>query len=186
MAGRNRHASSTAATRMNCNSTTSPIGLLLSGGLDSCILLGRLLGQRRRVQPFYVRCGLAWERCELGAAERFLDAVASPDLEELVVLDMPLSDLYGDHWSVTGREVPDALSPDDAVYLPGRNALLVIKAALWCRLHGIGQLALAVLASNPFDDATADFFDDLESALHRATGAGSASPDPSRTSPSER
>ena len=71
---------------------------------------------------------------------------------------MPLGDLYGNHWSTSGRNAPDAASPDDAVYLPGRNALLTLKPALWCVLHGIEELALAVLASNPFADATDRFF----------------------------
>ena len=150
--------------------STTPVGLLLSGGLDSCILLGRLLDEGHRVQPFYIRSGLVWQHEELHAAGCFLRAVSCPQLADLVVLDLPLGDLYGDHWSVTGHETPDAESPDSAVYLPGRNALVVIKAALWCRLHGIDRLALAVLGSNPFGDATPEFFDDFESALHRATG----------------
>ena len=150
--------------------STAPTGLLLSGGLDSCILLGRLLHEGRRVRPLYVRSQLVWQREEFQAAKRFLEAVGCPLLEDLVVLDLPLEDLYEDHWSVTGHETPDAVSPDSAVYLPGRNALLIIKAVLWCRLHGIDRLALAVLASNPFADATPEFFNDFESALHRATG----------------
>ena len=36
--------------------------------------------------------------------------------------------------------------PDEAVFLPGRNALLTIKAALWCQMHGINELAVATLA----------------------------------------
>jgi 7-cyano-7-deazaguanine synthase len=155
---------------MSPTSSTPPIGLLLSGGLDSCILLGHLLGGGRRVRPFYIRSELVWEREELLAVRRFMRAVASPQLEDLVVLELPLVDLYGDHWSVTGHDAPDASSRDDAVYLPGRNALLVIKAALWCRLHGMGRLALAVLGSSPFSDAGSDFFDEFQSALRRATG----------------
>jgi len=155
---------------MSPEPSTTSVGLLLSGGLDSSVLLGHLLRQRHRVQPFYVRSQLIWQREELAAAERFLRAVASAQLEKLVILDLPLGDLYAEHWSVTGCGIPSAATPDDAVYLPGRNALLVIKAALWCRLHGIGQLALAVLASNPFADATDAFFHDFESALGRATG----------------
>ena len=84
---------------------------------------------------------------------------------------MPLSDLYENHWSTNGRGTPDAWSADDAVYLPGRNALLTIKPALWCAMHGIGELALAVLASNPFADATAEFFREFSSALNRAVGS---------------
>ena len=153
-----------------------PIGLLASGGLDSCILLASLLHEGRRVQPFYVRCGLAWEVDELAGLRRFLAALADRngqsrgELAELVVLEMPLADLYAGHWSVTGREVPDHATPDDAVFLPGRNALLVVKPAIWCQLHGIKQLALATLRSNPFPDATEPFF----AALGAASAAAAA------------
>ena len=150
--------------------STSPIGLLLSGGLDSGILLGDLLKRGYRVQPFYIRSGLIWETEELRAVRRYLAALARPALEELVILDLPLGDLYEGHWSTTGREPPGANSAAEAVYLPGRNGLLVIKAALWCQLHGIRRLALGVLGSNPFADATPRFFDDLQSALNCGGG----------------
>jgi 7-cyano-7-deazaguanine synthase len=149
---------------------TNPIGVLASGGLDSAILVGHLLAHGRRVQPFYVRSRLRWEERELAAARSFLAAVASPRLAELVELDLPVDDVYDGHWSLTGRGVPDAASPDAAVYLPGRNALLLLKPALWCRLHGIEELALGTLGSNPFDDATPDFFASFESALARSIG----------------
>ena len=131
----------------------STIGLLISGGLDSCILLGHLAEQGHRVQPFYIRSQLRWEKEEFLSVQAFLNAVSNDNVTQLIVLDMPLKDLYGQHWSTDGQNVPDADSPDDAVYLPGRNALLIIKASIWCRLNGIDQLALAVLGSNPFSDA---------------------------------
>lgn len=150
------------------SSTARPqCGVLVSGGLDSSILLAHLLDQGYRVQPFYVRCGLVWERDEWRALNRFLAAVARPGLEELVTLELPLADLYQDHWSMTGLGVPGAETPDEAVYLPGRNALLVIKAALWCQVNGIPQLALAPLSANPFADATPEFFNEFQSALNR-------------------
>ena len=130
-------------------SSDSTMGLLLSGGLDSSILLGYLLSQHRRIQPFYVQSQLVWQREERRAVGRLLRAMAAPRSAELRVLDLPLRDLYQDHWSVTGDSVPDACSRDDAVYLPGRNALLLIKPALWCRLHGVRELALAVLRIEP-------------------------------------
>lgn len=99
----------------------------------------------------------------------FLITIDSPRLGPLVVFDMPVADLYGYHWSVTGRDVPGAKTPDEAVYLPGRNALLALKPALWCAMHGIDELALAVLASNPFSDATTEFFGDFERVIDRAT-----------------
>ena len=155
---------------MNSMPNNATIGVLASGGLDSCILLAHLLRQGHVVRPFYVRCGLHWESRELSALRSFLQALASPRLEELVVFDLPLHDLYGTHWSLDGRGAPDAQSPDEAVYLPGRNALLTLKPILWCGMHGVAYLALATLAGNPFADATDEFFHDFENALDRATG----------------
>ncbi|MBU4272131.1 MAG: 7-cyano-7-deazaguanine synthase [Planctomycetes bacterium] len=155
---------------MNSPPAHSTIGVLASGGLDSCILIAHLLRQGHRVRPFYVRCELIWEEAELAGVRAFLRAMDSPRLEELVTLALPLRDLYGRHWSVDGRNAPDAQTPAGAVYLPGRNALLTIKPAIWCGINGIGQLALAVLAGNPFADATDEFFRGLETTLEQATG----------------
>lgn len=150
----------------------STVGVLASGGLDSAVLLARLLESGVVVQPFYVDCGLVWQEAERRALQRYLHAVAAPELLSLVVLDLPLADLYADHWSITGRNVPGADTPDEAVYLPGHNALLIIKAALWCQLRDIDALALATLASNPFSDASDDFFRNLEATLNRAPERG--------------
>lgn len=144
------------------------IGLLVSGGLDSCILLGHLLAKGQRVRPFYVRSGLCWEAAELASLGQFLEATHCERLEELVELELPLGDLYTGHWSISGQGVPAAQTPDEAVYLPGRNALLVIKSLLWCHLHGIPQLALAPLQSNPFPDASDQFFSTFEQAMNKA------------------
>ena len=97
-----------------------------------------------------------------------MQTLARPSLFELVQLDMPLEDIYGHHWSITGNHVPDDRSPDEAVFLPGRNPLLLMKPALWCHAHGISQLALATLAGNPFRDATPEFFARFEAMLHAA------------------
>ncbi len=146
------------------------VGLLLSGGIDSAVLLSYLLRRQLCVQPFYVRCGLAWEEAELSAVHRLLNTLARAELQPLVVLDSPVEDLYASHWSLTGEQVPDSQSVDEAVFLPGRNALLVLKAGLWCQMHGISQLALAPLCGNPFADATDRFFETLESLLEQSLG----------------
>jgi 7-cyano-7-deazaguanine synthase len=149
-------------------------GVLLSGGVDSAILVGKLLRSGQRVVPFYVRTGCLWEGCELDAVRHFLAAVASPNLDELVLLDMPVDDLYSGHWSLSGRAVPDSTTPDEAVYLPGRNPLLLLKPALWCLMHGVRRLAIATLSNNPFADARPEFFDRFEEMLREATGGSVA------------
>ena len=154
---------------MTSSNQLDTIGVLASGGLDSCILIGDLLRQGRRVQPFYIRTGLYWQSVELPSLERFLSAVATNNLAKLVVLDLPLADLYTNHWSLTGSNTPASDSPDEAVFLPGRNALLIVKAAVWCQLNNVGELALAPLGTSPFDDASAAFLHDFQSALNRGS-----------------
>jgi 7-cyano-7-deazaguanine synthase len=86
------------------------------------------------------------------------------------VLDQPVSDLYGAHWSVTGRDVPGDDTPDEAVYLPGRNLLLLAKSSVWCALNGVGTIALGTLAANPFPDADEAFFAAYSSLAGRSLG----------------
>jgi 7-cyano-7-deazaguanine synthase len=145
-------------------------GLLLSGGIDSAVLLDQLLARGWQVTPFYVRTGCVWQTSELAAVERFLARMVQPGLKDLVVLDVPLEDLYGNHWSLSGADVPDEQTPDEAVYLPGHNPLILMKPAIWCRMHGIGHLTLATLSNNPFSDATPVFFARFEEMLHEAMG----------------
>jgi 7-cyano-7-deazaguanine synthase len=144
--------------------------VLVSGGLDSAILCVHLLRDFSRVFPLYVRSGLRWEDAELSSLDRFLDAVRTMGLEDLVVLHEPIADVYGAHWSTSGASVPGSDTPDEAVYLPGRNLLLTIKTAVWCRLRKVDVLALGSLGSNPFPDSTAEFFLQLESLLNQALG----------------
>src|SRR3954453_7771213 len=96
-------------------------GLLLSGGLDSAILLGQQLAAGSVIVQFYVRTGGVWEGAEVRAVRRFLAAIDQPELHELVIFDMPLDDLYGDHLSFSGSGIPYERTPDEAVYLPGHN-----------------------------------------------------------------
>jgi len=140
--------------------------ILVSGGIDSAVLCVDLGRRFRLVRPLYLHFGLRWEAAELAGLRRFLDGVRSPSLAPLVVLDEPIGDVYGDHWSVAGPGVPGAEAPDEAVYLPGRNLLLATKAAVWCRVREVETLALGSLGSNPFPDGSPDFFGGLESILN--------------------
>jgi 7-cyano-7-deazaguanine synthase len=137
-----------------------PVGVLVSGGLDSAVLVGTL-ARHRRVHPLYVRCGLSWEAAEQALLRRFLAALRGRrDLRiaPLVRLDLPLRPLYGArHWSVSGRGVPGARAALASNYLPGRNLLLASLAAVHCARHRIPTIALALLADNPFPDATSAF-----------------------------
>jgi 7-cyano-7-deazaguanine synthase len=150
--------------------TAPALAILVSGGLDSAILLGESLRNHPTVYPLYIRNGLYWETEERHFLRRFLEAVRTPVLQPLHVLNLPVADLYRDHWSITGANVPDAQSADEAVFLPGRNVLLLAKALVWCHLHQAPALALATLEANPFPDATASFFAAYQAAVNQAVG----------------
>ena len=144
------------------------VAVLASGGLDSAVLTAEYLGEGRVVQPLYVRFGLAWEETEETHLRRFLDTLRGSGLRPLVTLDLPVADTYGSHWSLSADDVPDADTPDDAVYLPGRNLLLLAKSSIWCALHGYPTIAFGTLKGNPFADSSREFFGDVESLVQAA------------------
>ena len=145
-----------------------PLAVLISGGLDSAILLGDALRRHDEVQPIFIRCGLAWEAVEFMYLERYLEVLRRPALKPLVVLDQPVADVYGKHWSITGESVPIIGSAEEAVFLPGRNVLLLAKALIWCHLYRVPAIALGSLQTNPFPDATPAFFRGLQDIMNQA------------------
>jgi 7-cyano-7-deazaguanine synthase len=145
--------------------------VLASGGADSSILLADQAEQGEVVQPLYIRFGLAWEQTEETYLRRFLDSLSDRRrIRPLAVLELPIADVYGDHWSISGTGAPDETTPDDAVYLPGRNVLLLAKTTVWCALHGAERIAMGTLLGNPFADSSPAFFSSFAAAASLALG----------------
>ncbi len=134
------------------------VAVLASGGVDSAVLVADQAGRGRAVHPVYVRFGLVWERAEEAHLRRFLAALDDRRVRPLTVIELPAADVYGAHWSVSGSGTPDESTPDDAVYLPGRNLLLLAKTSVWCAGHGVERIALGTLRVNPFADSSEPFF----------------------------
>lgn len=139
--------------------------MLVSGGVDSAVLVWLELEDGGEVQPVYVRAGMAWEKVEARWLARYLDAIGSPRLRPLHSLSLPLDDVYGSHWSLRGEGGPAYDAPDETVYLPGRNIVLLSKASIYCALNHIPRIAIGVLAANPFPDATDEFIASIQRAL---------------------
>src|SRR5581483_12073827 len=147
--------------------------VLLSGGLDSAVLLAdeaaRAAPEPGRpgppVQPLYVSVGLAWEAAERRMVARFLSALALPEVAPLVTLSVDMRDVYAaSHWAVRGTP-PAYHTPDEDVYLPGRNIVLLGKAGVYCASTHLDRLVLGTLGHNPFPDATPAFRDAMARAL---------------------
>ncbi|NOT28788.1 MAG: 7-cyano-7-deazaguanine synthase [Acidobacteria bacterium] len=139
--------------------------VLLSAGLDSAVLAA-VEAQRRRVHPIYVSTGLAWENGELAALDRLLAVPPfAGRVESLARLSFTVEDLYPEtHWARRG-EAPAFDTPDEDVYLAGRNIILLSKASIYCAGHKIERIALGPLSGNPFPDATPRFFSTMGTAL---------------------
>jgi 7-cyano-7-deazaguanine synthase len=144
--------------------TKSSTAVLLSGGLDSAVLLAEEAAAGD-VQPIYVSVGLAWEEAERDALRRFLAVAALPPMRPLVSLTVDMTDVYpAGHWARIGRP-PGYHTPDEDVYLPGRNVTLFSKAAVLCAASGISRLVSGTLDGNPFPDATPAFRQAMSAAL---------------------
>ncbi|MGE0704905.1 MAG: 7-cyano-7-deazaguanine synthase [Vicinamibacterales bacterium] len=131
--------------------------VLLSGGLDSAVLLVEE-ADVREVQPIYVSVGFAWEAAERQIAERFLAAISTRHpVRPLASLGLDMTDVYpAGHWALAGRP-PAYHTADEEVYLPGRNVILVAKAAVYCAAARLPRLSIGTLQGNPFPDATKQY-----------------------------
>ncbi|OFW08175.1 MAG: hypothetical protein A3H96_23435 [Acidobacteria bacterium RIFCSPLOWO2_02_FULL_67_36] len=141
------------------------VAVMYSGGLDSAVLVAHAATQSA-VQPIYVSVGLAWEREELAAAMRlFARGAFGSRVRPLVPLRLDMQDVYpADHWAIRG-EAPGFDTPDEDVYLEGRNIVLLSKAAVYMARAKISRVMLGPLAGNPFPDASDAFFRAIERAL---------------------
>ena len=140
--------------------------VLFSGGLDSAVLLALERQRDAVVWPVHVRSGLAWEDSEAAAIAGLL---ARPPfagrVQPVTTLSVDMRDVYpASHWALTGQP-PAYDTPDEDVYLEGRNIVLVSKAAVLAARLAADRIALGPLQGNPFPDATPQFFDTLARAL---------------------
>ena len=139
--------------------------VLFSGGLDSAVLLAQELRTYRPVYPVHVRSGFAWEDGERRAIDRLLAHRAYAGAEPLRTIAFDMRDVYPEtHWAVTGTP-PAYDTPDEDVYLEGRNIVLLSKTAILCARLGVTRIALGPLSNNPFPDASPEFFQTLARAL---------------------
>jgi 7-cyano-7-deazaguanine synthase len=138
--------------------------VLFSSGLDSAVLAAAE-ARTCRVHPVYVSAGLAWEREELAAVDRLLAAPVYRGLASVARLTFTVEDLYPPtHWALRGTP-PAFDTPDEDVYLTGRNIVLLSKASIYCAQQQLSRIAIGPLAGNPFPDATPEFFSTMARAL---------------------
>jgi 7-cyano-7-deazaguanine synthase len=147
------------------------VAVLCSAGLDSAVLLATAATTGRAV-PIYVATGLAWEAAERRLLERLVAALPQRDnVSRIVTLEVNMRDVYpATHWAIRG-EAPGYDTPDEDVYLDGRNIILLSKAAVYMARERLERILIGPLDGNPFPDATPEFFDAMATALSRGLDA---------------
>jgi 7-cyano-7-deazaguanine synthase len=86
-------------------------------------------------------------------------------LAQLTSVEFTMRDVYAaSHWAIRGTP-PAYDTPDEDVYLTGRNLVLLTKAGVVAAQKKAGRVALGLLAGNPFPDARPAFFRAMEQAL---------------------
>lgn len=146
--------------------TDSSTLVLLSGGLDSAVLLAHE-AEAHPVWPVYVKVGLAWESLELNMVGRLLahPAMSRRRVNALASVEFSMRDVYPpSHWAIRGTP-PAYDTPDEDVYLAGRNLVLLSKAGVLAAVKRARRIALGPLAGNPFPDARPAFFSAMGEAL---------------------
>jgi 7-cyano-7-deazaguanine synthase len=148
------------------------VGVLCSAGLDSAVLLADAAAKGRAV-PMYVATGLAWEKAEQRALERLINALPHREnVADAVTLHVDMRDVYpAAHWAIRG-EAPAFDTPDEDVYIAGRNIVLLSKAAVYMAREHLERVLIGPLQGNPFPDATPEFF----AAMSMALSLGLATP----------
>lgn len=144
---------------------TQAVAVLFSAGLDSAVLLADA-STKGPVVPIYVASGLAWESAELRAVDRLLGHAAfAANVLPAVRLTVDMRDVYpATHWAIRG-EAPAFDTPDEDVYIEGRNIVLLSKAAVFMARARLSRVLTGPLAGNPFPDASPEFFRAMASAL---------------------
>ena len=144
----------------------SSSAVLFSGGLDSAVLLASELRDEQDVWPIHVRSGLAWEDAEAAVIADLLGADPyAGRVKPLRTIGIDMRDVYpATHWALVGTP-PAYDTPDEDVFLEGRNITLLSKASVLCQRLDVSRLVMGPLAGNPFPDATPAFFGAMAHAL---------------------
>lgn len=152
------------------SSDALPVVVLLGGGVESTRLVRDFLEAGRTVVPLHVSCGLIWDACESEYVRRFLAARKCERLQPLIEVEISLAGFLGQHWAVTGENVPSAQAKSAELEIPLRNLLLLGLAVHRLRHLPGYELALGTTADNSYRDGSREYFDQCERVLGMEAG----------------
>ncbi len=157
---------------MASKSDSEKICILTSSGLNSLCLLKRFSSTGVKAQPVFVQSGYRWEEAELFWLKKYLRNNKLGGAGPLEILQMPLRDVFGMHWSVTGVKVPAVSSNVSEMFLPGRTLAMLLKAGVWATVNGFSSIAIGTSKDAGTPDSVESFFRECERTLQTALGSG--------------
>lgn len=143
--------------------------ILLSGGIDSTVLLYRLIAEGHDITPLYINYGQIPRNGELSAIRTVLPSVL---LDRLIIIDVPGISSLG-AGSLVG-EYPTNLGSQErwfkSEFFPNRNMILISLAAAYCSKKGIQNIAVGFVGENSYSDTSVAFTDAMSAALRTSIG----------------
>lgn len=143
--------------------------ILLSGGIDSTVLLYRLIAAGHDLTPLYINYGQLPSDGELSAIKTILP---SNLLDRLIIIDIPGIRSLGSG-SLIG-EYPANLSSKEhwfkSEFFPNRNMILISLAAAYCHKTGAQNIAVGFVGEDSYSDTTIAFVDAMSVALKASIG----------------
>lgn len=146
------------------------ICVLISGGLDSSLLIKHALGEGRKVHPLYIESGFFWETQERAALQNILRLLAHPEVQSLKTIHASLQDFLPGHWGFHPENIPEGNLSPTATYVPGRNLFLLTHACHYAFSKKLTEIWIGTLKGSVFTDAKKYFFQSLEKLFFLSFG----------------
>ena len=148
---------------------------LLSGGMDSCTTMSKLLLEGWKVYPIYFSYGQTAFQKELEAAKHYTETLQAKykSLHDLEIIKLILPFLKV---ALTGLRNPTMSNEEDfnsmeskkIDWVPARNVIFLTIASSYCELLKCRNISIGAYKEDempPYPDSSRDFFDSLETAL---------------------
>lgn len=140
------------------------IVLLLSGGIDSTILLYWLLEKNYDVYPFYINYGQNTYEGEIKSIKKILPEEL---LNQTFFLEIPNIKFIGS--GTLSNELPEDISSQkewfQKEFFPNRNMILISLASSYAIKNNITNIAIGVVGENSYSDTKKDFLNSLKKSL---------------------
>ena len=143
--------------------------LLISGGIDSTVLLYRLIEEGHHVMPLFVNYGQITMNGELAA----INTILGPELKSrLVILELPGLRRLG-AGSLVG-DFPENLGSRqnwfESEYFPNRNMILLSLAAAIAQRDNFNNIAIGLAGTSSYTDTTMGFIKQMTAVFDVVLG----------------